>query len=66
MNTETAKEMEAIGQMLFESTVVGGDVTDNYSAEVIWSAMHFLKINPEESISSACKFGLNEWIKNNE
>lgn len=33
------------------------------SCEVMWSAMNYLKSNPEATIADACEFGLNEWLK---
>lgn len=30
-------------------------------AEVMWSAMRYLKDNPTASISAACKYGAEQW-----
>ena len=31
--------------------------------EVVWSAMHYMKENPEATLSDAISYGLLEWVK---
>ena len=37
--------------------------TYNLSAEVVWSALHHLKENPETDLVDAISYGLLEWTK---
>lgn len=39
--------------------------TENHGldTEIIWSAMCYLKSNPEASIEKAIVYGINEWVK---
>ena len=54
---ESQKELEAIS-----NTIDYAD-SQGLTPEVIWSAMHALKGNPELSIQEALREGEFEWIK---
>ena len=53
----TNPELDAIG-----NAQCAGD-RYNLTTEVFWSAMHYLKRNPQATIEEACTYGVMEWIK---
>jgi hypothetical protein len=54
---ESQKELEAISNTIEYCTPHGLEL------EVLWSAMHYLKSNPELSIQEALRDGESDWIK---
>jgi hypothetical protein len=52
---------DSVAHMLMSA---GGDKDiPDLTVEVVASAMRYLKDNPQESIDSACEFGIGDWIK---
>lgn len=52
---------DAVAHMIMNAA--GNDKIPDLSVEIITSAMRYLKMNPTESIESACAFGMSEWVK---
>lgn len=60
-DNELRKELDAIAEAILTSTDV--DTGYNLEVEVFWSAMNYLKHNPDKTIEEACAYGIGEWIK---
>ena len=51
------KDLEIIKEVLKESAIHGLQI------EVVYSALKFMKQQPELTISEAIQFALNDWVK---
>lgn len=54
---DTTSELLEIWEILTSASKYG------LESEVVWSALSYIKKNPDKSISEAINHGYNEWIK---
>jgi len=54
---------DSVAELTHISSLVKKASEYGLQSEIIWSALYYLKTNPEKSIQEAITFGFYEWIK---